>query len=364
MPAAIGPPVRVLHVLGSLGMGGTERRLIDGLAPLREEATQEFFLVSGVRGALADEAARLGAVVHVAPSGRISMLIAWASLLRRQPRYDVVHAHVWLASAVFLAIAWIAGVPRRIAHFRSTGGEAPDSTVRGLREFALRRLLRACATHVVGVSGAALSSGIGKGMSQGIVLHSGVPVRPATAAQAQDVRHRYAPNGGPLLLQVGRLGPPKEPEFSLRVLAELRRTMPTATLVFVGDGPQRERLALVAQELGVSDGISFAGMQSEVGPFLAAADVMLVPSTREGMPGVVIEAIATGLPVIGGPLPVYAEICSSLDGLLVLPWVPSRWAQAIPGVRRRAADDALAQFKGSTFWPETAHRRLKELWLR
>ena len=101
---------------------------------------------------------------------------------------------------------------------------------------------------------------------------------------------------GPLLVTVGALIERKGQRYAIEALTHL----PDATLLLVGDGPDRAELEKHASGLGVADRVRFLGSQSadEVAKILAAADVMLLPTRAEGIANVWVEALASGTPVV------------------------------------------------------------------
>ena len=101
---------------------------------------------------------------------------------------------------------------------------------------------------------------------------------------------------GPLLVTAGALIPRKGQAVGIEALAEI----PGATLLLVGDGPDRAMLAQLARRLGVADRVRFLGaLPHEALPgLLAAADVSLQPSASEGLANVWVEALACGTPVV------------------------------------------------------------------
>jgi glycosyltransferase involved in cell wall biosynthesis len=101
---------------------------------------------------------------------------------------------------------------------------------------------------------------------------------------------------GPLIATVGALIPLKGQDLALAALAEIA----DATLLVVGEGPERRRLEQAARRLGVSGRVRFLGAvpHDELAAILAAADVMLLASKREGLANVWIEALACGTPIV------------------------------------------------------------------
>ena len=109
------------------------------------------------------------------------------------------------------------------------------------------------------------------------------------------------PGLGPHLLAVGRLAPEKGFDLLLKALASIRRDFPHAGLVIAGKGPEEARLKALATELEIADAVSFAGYVDRPGRFYAGADIFVLSSRHEGMPNALIEAMASGLPVVATP---------------------------------------------------------------
>ena len=96
---------------------------------------------------------------------------------------------------------------------------------------------------------------------------------------------------------VGRFSTEKSVDRAVRTIADIRRTHPKAELHLIGDGPERGRLESLAHELGVVDAIRFWGWQPRLQDFYETMDMLLLPSLTEGLPNVVLEAMAMGVPV-------------------------------------------------------------------
>ena len=109
-----------------------------------------------------------------------------------------------------------------------------------------------------------------------------------------------------LLCTVGRLAPEKNYGFLLLVLKELIRRMKTSSgqedirfrLLFIGEGPEETELRKMARELEIEDRVCFLGNRNDVPGLLMGADCFLLPSLFEGLPLVLVEAQASGLPCV------------------------------------------------------------------
>jgi len=102
------------------------------------------------------------------------------------------------------------------------------------------------------------------------------------------------------ILFVGRLVPVKGLEYLIEAMERVTKEIPQATLTIVGDGPLRKELEKVVEELSMQDKIRFAGMQphSKIPKYMQEADLFVLPSLSEGLPLVLLEAMAASTPVV------------------------------------------------------------------
>jgi glycosyltransferase involved in cell wall biosynthesis len=169
------------------------------------------------------------------------------------------------------------------------------------------------------------------------VVRSGIPAAYLDVESSQR---------GPALrvLVAGSLSEEKDPLAALEASATVAATLPV-TLRFLGEGPLRGRLEDEAQRLGVSQSVELSGAAADVRPHLAWADVLLLTSRTEGLPGIVIEAAAAGVPAVAYDVGAVDEIVEDGEsGLLVPSRSPAGAAEALT---RLAADAGLRARYGS-----------------
>jgi glycosyltransferase involved in cell wall biosynthesis len=106
------------------------------------------------------------------------------------------------------------------------------------------------------------------------------------------------PAGRHAILFVGRLDKQKGLDRFFHELPVIFRALPNHDLVLVGDGPLKSPLIRLASRLRIADRVHFLGWQPDATPFISAADILILPSRWEGMPNVVLEAMAAGKPVV------------------------------------------------------------------
>lgn len=120
------------------------------------------------------------------------------------------------------------------------------------------------------------------------------------------------------MVSIGRMEMKKHFETILQLLAKQTLQDKPFHFILIGDGPERFTLEQTAQELGVLDHVTFTGEVPQASQWLPAFDLFVFTSIDEGMPNVILEAAAAGLPIVTWDLPFYQEILDNgKTGLLV-----------------------------------------------
>ena len=143
----------------------------------------------------------------------------------------------------------------------------------------------------------------------------------------------------------------------------LAAARPDVRIVVLGDGPDAAALREQAERLGVAPYLSFSGTvpHERVSDWLAASDVVCLPSLREGNPNAVNEALASGRPVVASRVGSLPDLVSADRGLLVTPGVPSELAWGLLSALERSWDPStIAAAPGRlTAWSAVADRYLE-----
>lgn len=153
---------------------------------------------------------------------------------------------------------------------------------------------------------------------------------------------RPAREGDLKLICVGRLSPEKGQSGLLRAFADLcRDAQSDLQLILVGDGPDRDQLRADAKAFGVTDRVHFAGRLSEDDTLrqIASADMLVLPSFMEGLPIVLMEAMAVGTSVLASRVAGIPELVE--DGINGLLFTPSKWDELADRMRAMVADGLL-----------------------
>lgn len=135
------------------------------------------------------------------------------------------------------------------------------------------------------------------------VIPNGIaPPQPPAAAQIAACRAHWCSAGEPLTISVGRLVAAK----GFDILLDAWRDLP-GKLIIVGSGPDEAALKARHAALGLGDRVVFAGYRADVPLLMAAADLLVIASRREGFPYVLIEALHTGVPIVATAIPGAAD---------------------------------------------------------
>jgi len=174
------------------------------------------------------------------------------------------------------------------------------------------------------------------------VIHVGIPIAQFTRADDDGPRE-----GPPTILFIGRHVPEKGHAALLEAIAQLTERGHDVRVVLAGDGPYRETLERFAEQLGIAPRVSFPGAvgQEEIHDLYASASIFCLPSFAEGVPGVLMEAMAMRLPIVSTRITGVPELVEDgRTGLLVAPGRADLLAQAI---ERLLLDPALGLEMGA-----------------
>jgi glycosyltransferase involved in cell wall biosynthesis len=255
---------------------------------------------------------------------------ALRELWRQRDRYDIIQVQQTLElgfAAVVAGARWHKPVIARLA----SSGRTNDLNKLRTHDAPLgrtmaRAVLRSSAT-MVGVTARAVDDLRAAGVPDARIrlIPNGVDVdRYATArADAPDAPIRR-------VVCVARLEPVKGVDVLVRAWAQVLAALPDATLRIVGRGSQRAALAALVRHLGIDPAVELVGDAPDVRPYLAQAQLYVLPSRSEGMPNALLEAMASGLSCVATRVGACPElIADGVTGYLAAPEDPDALARAL-----------------------------------
>lgn len=296
-------PIRILQVFSSLNMGGAESRMMDVFRNI-DRNRFDFTFISMTNGPqyYEDEINKLGGKVIKIPSPREDGVINHFTRLYgviKNGDYQVVHAHTSFHCGIAMLAAWLAKTPIRISHSRTTGSKNHSFKNRISLIFG-RLLIGIFSTNRLAISDEAGCYLFNK--KEYIVLPNAIDCEKyfnTTNSAVERLRFKYSiPNDSICLGLVGRFDNMKNHDFAVSIVESYRKKHGNACLIFVGDGILREQVQEKVRLLNLSDNVYFVGIQNNVNEWMRLFDVLLVPSIFEGLGGVILEAQASGIPVV------------------------------------------------------------------
>lgn len=302
MPDVVGQMIQrpvVAHVVHSLATGGLENGVVN-LVNTAGPRFRHVVVCMTTDGALRE---RLKAGTEVFAVGKRPGQdpSAFVRLVRlfRAIHPAMVHSRNWAALDAILA-ARLAAV--RVVVHGEHGREAADPEGRSARRNRVRRILHPLVSRFVTVS---------RDLERWLVTEVRLPARKVvTIANGVDLARfgHLAKRGAREMIglprdalvvgTVGRLDPVKDQASLVRGFASLLRDHPDAWLVIAGEGPCREELQRLSETLGVAGRVLLLGDRRDVPEVLSAIDLFVLPSLAEGMSNTLLEAMASGLPVV------------------------------------------------------------------
>lgn len=354
--------IKVFYLITELDAGGAEKALFELASRVdRERFAPVVGCLSG-RGVFGQRLEEAGVEVVHFDAGRMSVGVVWrvARELRRRGA-DVMHSFLFHANMVGRVAARLAGTRRVVCSVRV---EEPrrwrlwaDRLTQGLMDF------ETC------VSEAALEYTRRAGVARRklVAVPNGIDVgnyaRPAPAPAEWGL-----PANALVVAVVARLDEQKDPLTMLEAFALTKSA--GAVLAWAGDGPMAAAARHRAAELGLADRVRFLGRLADVRPLLGRADVFALASKWEGMPNCVLEAMASGLPVVATAVGGCRELVEDeVTGLLARPGDASDLAAKLgrllgDGALRRAMGNAGRLRASERFSVEAMVRANEELYTR
>ncbi|MBX3011955.1 MAG: GT4 family glycosyltransferase PelF [Caldilineaceae bacterium] len=332
--------VRLLHLITELSSGGAQSVLLR-LVERMDRAHYQVTIVCLYNGdkAVAQQLRALGLEVIDLGMTRKWRLDAFVRLywLLRQRRPAILHTWLFHANIPGRLLGRLAGVPIIIGSEHTMGQEGK------LRQ-RLNRLTAPLADQIICIAQKVADfahSAIGIPRAKLVVIPNGVDTQSFAPPPTPPTTDRQPRIFG----FVGRLHPVKGLPFLLEAFAQVVAQCPEQQLWLIGEGSERQRLAQQRDALGLTKHVTFWGARQDVAALLQQMDLFVLPSHWEGMPMVLLEAMAVGLPVVATAVGGTPEVVVPGEtGYLVPPADPPALAQAL---LRFCHDPALCQRLGA-----------------
>lgn len=351
-------PRRILVLVSSLTAGGAERMVVNLLRELDRSAWRPVLATFSGEVDYTDEMPADVRHFELGKSsrlGNLTVVFRLARLIHRmQP--DLIFTRIYFCGLV-------AFFARRLGRNCAPIVAAIDTTLsRAIRDEPLLRVRRPITAavlsrleRVVAISGASradLVESFGVPPEGCPMIYNGVDVCRIRELMEEPLRETEWDTEVPMFVSVGRLTRAKNYPLLIRAFARVRQTH-GARLLILGEGEERERLERLLRDLDLEDAVSMPGFRANPFKYIRAATAFVMSSDWEGLPMVLIEAMACGAPIISTRYETGAEelVEQGENGLLV----PRGDTEALAGAMERVVDDPnlrarLARGAGDRAW--------------
>lgn len=336
-----GPPPLIAHIIYRLDVGGLENGLVNLVNHIPEERYRHAILCltdyTDFRYRIRSPEVQIYALHK--QSGKDFGLYKRAYKLLKRLRPDVVHTRN-LAALETQALAWFSGVPARV--HSEHGWEIYDPDGKRHKYQLLRRLFIPFIDQYIALSKQLqdyLVDRVGVAGEKIIQIYNGVDsgrfrlrAEPRCILPAEG-----ACEGDSLVIgTVGRMYGVKDQLTLVRAFIRMVKMAGTTAerlrLVMVGDGPLRSQAGQLLEEAGVRDRVWLPGMRTDVAELLREFDIFVLPSFAEGISNTILEAMASGLPVVATDVGGNPELVQDgATGRIVPPSKPDQMAEALLG---------------------------------
>lgn len=294
-------PIRVLHVFGRLDSGGAESRTMDIYRNIDRNKIQfDFAIHTEDECYFSNEIKSLGGEIYSFPrfTGKnfFQYQKAWNNFFKTKKIYNIIHGHQTNVGFFYLREAKRAGIKTRISHSRNANEE------NRIKQF-FSKLSRIYATDWFAVSRLAGISCFGnKNVKSGKVKILPNAIEAKKYSYDLDIRNLKRQELGIIdkfvVGHIGRMHPQKNHKFLCEIFKKMKEVNEDSFLLLIGDGTLKEDIKKHLEKLGLLDSVLFLGVRTDVSELLQAMDCLVFPSFYEGLPGVVLESQAAGLPSV------------------------------------------------------------------
>ena len=301
-------PIRVLHIVGIMNMGGTENFIMNVYRNIDRNKIQfDFLITREEKGIFDEEIVSLGGKIYNIPKMELIGYNRYSKLLykffKNHTEYRIVHCHRDALCAIYLKQAKKAGIRTRIAHSHSTN-IIEKNDYKGKLKAIIKNIFK---NHIIKYATNFFACGeeagvwlFGKSLDKEnlVVINNGIELQKYIYNEgiANNKRKELGIDKDTFLMgHVGRFDIVKNHKFIVEIIEELKNKIDDFKVCLVGDGILKNEIIDLTKKYGIEDKFLFLGIRDDINELMMAFDLFLFPSLFEGLGIVLIEAQATGL---------------------------------------------------------------------
>ena len=348
--------IKVVHIITKLELGGAQQNTLYTVSHL-DKGKFIPILITGSEGLLVDDAKRLGIEAHFLPSlvreinpvKDITALLDIRRLLLRIKRSSqspiIVHTHSSKTGIIGRWAAYLAGIPVIIHTYHGYGFNDYQSFLKRRLFVLLERLTARITTRFIAVS----KNNIEKGINAGIfrsddveLIRSGIDISEFSDVKVDKAKKKMELGielDKPLIGMIACFKPQKAPLDFVKAAHLVCQKMSDVRFVVAGDGELRPPMEELINNLGLKDKIKLLGFRMDIPEIMKCLDVFVLTSLWEGLPKVIVQAIAAGIPIVATEVDGSSEVIKNgVNSFLVKPGDVEGIAEKVMNILQKPKD--------------------------
>lgn len=327
------PKIKVVHIITKLELGGAQANTLYTLRHLNRDR-YEPFLIAGEGGILDEEARSISGLKHffiphlVRKISPLQDILAFFNIYKilKSIRPQVVHTHSSKAGILGRWAAWMAGVSVILHTFHGYGFNDYQSWLKRSIFMLSEKITSRITSHFIAVSRENIDKGLRFSLfhkDQVRLIRSGIDVA-VFQNTVIDTEKKKRDLGLPPLSKVAGMiacmKPQKAPLDFVEVARLVNRELPDVYFLYVGDGELRSHIEDAVNKYRLNERFKMTGWRRDIPEIMRILDVLVLTSRWEGLPRVLPEAMAAGIPVVATPVDGTPEaVADGVNGFLVPP---------------------------------------------
>lgn len=306
---------KILIIINNLGVGGAERLVVEDINEMinRGVLVRLLTLKKENKYSLFKDLNLDNKFWATIPFGSLLNIKSWWKVYRyiSKERPDALIAHLWFSNFIGRIIGKVCGVKTIIIFEQNV-----YDNLKTKKMFLADRLLQKLSSHIIAVSEAVKISLINHGINRNkiIVIRNSVNISKYLSVAYDDIRKTLGISSAFLYVFIGRLIDQKGVDILIRALDVIKEGI----LLIVGQGPERGNLEILTKKLHLDSRVIFMGVRDDIPDILNSSDCFVLPSRYEGLPMVLVEAMAAGKAIIVSDFDAAKEIIKNeSNGLIV-----------------------------------------------
>ena len=295
-------PIRILHVLREMEMGGAQKLIMNIYQEIDKTKIQFDFLVSA-KGEYDEKIIKNGGRIYYIPYltkvGPIKYKKELINFFSKHREYKIVHSHIDQVSGIIMQAPEKCDISVRIAHSHNTHNS--NNVIGKIYKYYLQSKINKFATEFFACSKDAAKWLFKENADKAVILKNGIVLEDYkySAEKRRKIRNELKINDDTFVIgHIGRFSKQKNHEFLIDVFEKYHNENKNSVLVLIGDGSLKIKIQKIIQEKNLDQNVLLLGTRKNANEFYSAFDIIVFPSKFEGISLTLIEAQASGVPIV------------------------------------------------------------------